>query len=284
MKQVIPVLFLSAFLFSCKPKEKEVYNAGDKKGIDTSMISIEDSVNVLDRLCQHWDNKEDAEDVVHVAGTMEIPIRGYYFFKDGSVVKDPKDHIAFGKWTLDKEKKLLDIVLDNNATEHLFINRIDCDQMLMSWAVQQNQPTVYKADCLIHHDVRNDPFCPANLQWRIKPEAPEDNAAIHKRIKQAIHFFYLWHIDLLKRNPEEVNFFGVPNCFKFYQGGIHLTKEEKLPDSWKNIFYDANDEGKAYVILDKMISKKFNWDKEEKHWLKQNADVLLQMEAKIDSL
>jgi hypothetical protein len=33
-----------------------------------------------------------------------------------------------------------------------------------------------------------------------------------------------------------------------------------------------------------MISKKYNWDKDETNWVRQNGGVLKQMEAKIDSL
>ena len=99
-----------------------------------------------------------------------------------------------------------------------------------------------------------------------------------------MHFYYLYYLDNIKRNVSFVAFYRLPGCFKWYAGGIHLIKEKELDKSWTNIFYNAADASKAYIILDKMISKKYNWDKGERNWVRQNAGVLKQMEEKIDSL
>ena len=122
------------------------------------------------------------------------------------------------------------------------------------------------------------------MQWRMKPIAKEDDAALHRRVKGCLHFYYLYYTDNNERNAPIISFYGLPGCFIWYAGGIHLKNEEKLDRQWKNIFFNGENASKAYTLLDRMISKKYVWAKEENNWVKQNAGVLRQMEEKIDSL
>jgi hypothetical protein len=99
-----------------------------------------------------------------------------------------------------------------------------------------------------------------------------------------VHFYYLFHADQYKRDAKEVFFYGFPGCFNWYAGGIYLKKENKLTKKWKAIFFNEENAHKAYQLLDKMMSQSYVWDKKENSWVKQNADVLKQMEGKVDAL
>ncbi len=264
-------------------KDKKPFAAGDRAGADSSMSDLSHSTVGAELICQRWDNKEDAEDSRDASGTLDIPFRGFYLFKDGSMVKDPRDNTVFGTWSYDDKNKVLKLMLANGIAEEYVVDKLR-DTIAVMKKTGTDHAVEYVADGFVHKDMMNDPFYPANIQWRVKPKAPEDDAALHKRIKACLHFYYLYFSDCYKRNSRSIVFRGLPTCFKWYEGGIHLMKEEKLDRHWKDIFYNAEDASKAYIILDKMISKKYNWDEEEKRWVKQDAGVLKQMEAAIDSL
>jgi hypothetical protein len=46
---------------------------------------------------------------------------------------------------------------------------------------------------------------------------------------------------------------------------------------WLNCFYNKEQALKAHAMLEKIISKKYKWKKEERNWVKQSADVVMQM-------
>ena len=265
-------------------KDKKTFSTGDRAGADKSMIDLSDSKLIPKLVCQRWDNKEDYEDVKNVSDKLVIPFRGYYLFNDGSMVKNPRDNMVQGKWAYDDKIKMLQFSLANGTTEQYIIRAVGYDELVLAKPGKNSPLVKYMADGFVHKDLLNDPFYAPNMQWRVKPKVAEDDAALHKRVKDCLHFYYLYYTDNDKRNAPVISFYGLPGCFIWYAGGIHLKKEEKLDKVWKNIFYNDADASKAYIILDKMITKKYKWDKEESNWVKQNAGVLKQMEEKIDSL
>ena len=289
MKKILSGIILVMALCQCNSstgneKDKKIFSPGDRAGADKSMVDLSDSKLIPKLVCQRWDNKEDYEDVKDVSDKLEIPFRGFYLFNDGSMVKNPRDNMVQGKWAYDDKTKLLQFTLVNGTTEQYIIRAVGYDELVLAKPGKNTPPVKYMADGFVHRDLLNDPFYAPNMQWRVKPKAAEDDAALHKRVKDCLHFYFLYYTDNDKRNAPVISFYGLPGCFIWYAGGIHLKKEEKLDKAWKKIFYNDADASKAYVILDKMITKKYKWDKEENNWVKQNAGVLKQMEEKIDSL
>jgi len=288
MKKICIAILLCIALCNCnnggekeKAKSKKVFQPGDREGVDTSMIDLEDAISGSDLICQRWDNKEDAEDAPNGGGTLEMPFRGFYLFKDGSMVKDPRDKMVFGTWSYDDKENMLKIILANGNTEQYMVDTLHYNKSVMK-KIGDNRPVEYIADGFMQKNLVKDPFYPLNMQWRVKPKAAEDDEALHKRIKDCLQFYYLYYTDNYKRNAQKITFFGLPGCFKWYAGGIHLMKEDKLDKRWTDIFYNAADASKAYIIMDKMISKKYDWDKDEHSWVKQNAGVLKQMYDSVD--
>ena len=291
MKQILSVMIIALVFCQCSTntgngddKAIRKYKPGDRAGADTSMMDISDSKIIPKLLCQHWDNQEDYEDTKDAGTTLEIPFRGFYLFSDGSMVKNPKYNMLFGTWAYDVDKRRLQLKLQNGTTETYYINDIGYKKLSMSAVGAESNIVRYEADGFVHKELINDPFYAPNLQWRVRPQTAEDDAALHKRLKGFLHFYYLYYKDNSKRNAPILSFYGLPGCFTWYAGGIHLKKEGKLDKSWTDLFYNAADASKAYIIADKLISKKYIWDKNEASWVNQNAGVLLQMEAKIDSL
>ena len=257
---------------------------GDRSGADISMMDLEDAISAKEKIAQRWDNKDDAAEAENAGGQLEMPLRGFYLFRDGSMVKNPRENMTFGTWTFDEKERSLQMTLANGSSEKYTVKTFLFNKLVLKNNAENSKPVDYVADGFAHKDLMNDPFYPPNLQWRVKPKASEDDAALRKRIKGCLHFYYLYHIDNSKRNGARLEYFGLPTCFKFYAGGIHIIKEAALAKSWTNIFFNASDASRAYIIVDKMISQKYTWGAKELGWVKQNAGVLKQMEEKIDSL
>ena len=286
MKLILfPVLSLAIIFCRCtgngagKTSDKDVNITG------TTLRHVRPGNRPVELLCQAWQDSTDVADGI-LAGSgssgMEIPFHGFYFFNNGIVVQNPRDYMKIGKWHYDTLTKHIILVFKDAATADYKVKSLDVHRLELQ--AGNGEVAVYKSDGLQRTDVNDEPFYPANNIWRIKPASAETNTEIKNRVVSCLLFYHKFLQDNTDRHAKMISFYGLPSCFKWYAGGIHLIKENELAKSWTDIFYNAADASKAYIILDKMISKKYNWNKEEKHWVKQNADVLKQMEAKIDSL
>lgn len=265
-------------------KQKKQYNAGERKGADPTLVDISESKSLPELLTQRWDNKDDLENVTNESDELEVPFRGFCLFSDGSLVKDPRNTMVLGRWNFDSQSKILQFNLANGLKERYVVRAIRYDELVLNREGEKGNLVKYTADGFVHPSLRDDPFFQPNLQWRLKPAARENEDALRKRLKDCLHFYYLFYIDNDQRNSAQISFYGLPGCFIWYAGGIHLKKEEKLDQSWKNIFYDNRDASRAYSYLDKMISRKYVWEKGDASWISKNAAVLKQMEEKMDSL
>lgn len=200
------------------------------------------------------------------------------------MVKDPRADMVFGAWSYDDKDSLLQIALTNGIKENYEVKRVGYKELLMHKEGEKEHSTKYTADGFVHKDLSNDPFYPPNMLWRVRAKIHEDSVAISLRMKGCLHFFYLCLIDNIKRNATSISFYGLPDCFVWYSGGIGLKEEEKLNRSWRNIFYDSINSNEAHGLLAQLINEEYNWIEDKESWVKESAGVLKQMEAKIDSL
>jgi hypothetical protein len=289
VRALLLVCTAAFILLSCnrqQDKEEEEKSTAEKrkKTIDASMNSISSSKDIGVLLCQHWEHKGDHE-LPYLTEDDEdpAPMRAFYFFNDGTVIKDPRNTMRVGKWVYDDDTKQIEINVSDGIKKRYKIKSISYRKLLLLEEGDQ-KPEEYRADGLLHKNKEDDPFYLSNIQWMIKPAAAEDDAAIRRRVKSCVHFYYLFYADSYKRDADEIFFYGLPGCFKWYAGGIYLKKEKVLGKKWKEIFFNAEDAHKAYLLLDKMMSQQYNWDKTQNSWVKQNAGVLKQMDDKINSL
>ncbi len=248
------------------------------------MNNISRSKDIAALLCQHWEHKGDHElPYLNEDDEDPVPMRAFYFFNDGTLIKDPRNIMQVGKWVYNDDAKQIEINVSGGIKKRYKIRAISYKKLLLS-EDGEVKAEEYRADGLSHKNNNDDPFYLNNIQWMLKPAAAEDDAAIRKRVKSAVHFYYLFYTDAYKRDATEIFFYGLPGCFKWYAGGIYLKKETVLQKKWKEIFFNAEDAHKAYLLLDKMMSQSYQWDKSAGNWVKQNAGVLKQMDDKINSL
>lgn len=275
----LSLALLVLLLTACNnPADKKDAAVIAKDSVTSTLTDLAAVTDIKELLCQDWENKEDAEDAA-LSGSgegLEMPFRGFSFFEDGTVVEGPRDKIKFGKWVLDEPGKIINIEYTKGGKSKYKIAAIGVRQMILINTSDKKQAE-YRAGAKAHKNITDDPFYGANNQWRIKPAKAETDGEIKERTAQCVLFYSKYLADNAARGGNIISFVGLPACFKWYKGGVSIIAKNKLENKWLNCFYNNEQALKGYALLDKIISKKYKWDKEEKNWVKQSADVVKQM-------
>lgn len=301
-QRLVIVIFFAAMYSGCydantkeKPAAKRkpfVYKETIVKGNDTGMIRLGGfkRLNIADILCQRWqlENGKGINSVTLPAWeTRESIVSDVVLFKDSTVVSNPMGTIKPGTWQISTGNKMKILMLQfQDGTKQQYILRdLASNRMKLAMPESASYILEFSASGQLHQNMRNDPFHPANNQWRVKPVQSENNSAIHARIKNCLLFYALYYRDHIKRNAETISFEGLPSLFKWYNGGIGLPDKDDLADSWIECFYNKKEALKGYSILRKLIvDYEFNWPKGTPGWIYRTHAVLEQMYHKVDDL
>ena len=278
MKAILSLTILFAALFcSCNSNTStDKKSTVSEDSLKTSLVNLSVSNTMAELLCQNWEDKADVEDgVLNGGGDLEIPFHGYSFFTDGLMVQDPRDKMKSGKWTLDEKTKNVTIVFDDKTKQQAHIQGVGIKNLLLKTG--EKAATQYIADGKKVKNLSDDPFYPANNKWRLKPSKSENDAAIKQRIIDCVLFYSKFFKNNADHGYSSISFYGIPTCFKWYSGGISITNKDKLNAKWIDCFYNKEQAIQGQQLLEKAITKKYNWNKSEPKWTKKSADVLLQM-------
>lgn len=305
-KTLIPLLFCYWALAGCGAHNK-VRNAPDvnktpgrqEEGgdavslsdLDTSMLSLTagSRISTNDLLCQVW-TLEDADkphwdeffwdSVNNAALHPEIAL-----FRDKSVTVNPRGRIRTGKWELNKDTRELAIHFTDGSSATWFIRVISVKRMYLSRS--QGGPgdeyILLSPRGVAHRRPEEDPYYPSNNLWRIKPRTPETNAQIRRRLKNYLHFFSLYFLDIYDRHvTNNISYIGLPYCFEWYNGGIGMTKESELETIWLDCFYSRQQAMEGYRLLEGILeSHELKWPEHPTSWVQQEGQVLQQMADKL---
>ena len=280
MKTYTLGLSLMALVFTAcnNTADKKTTAVIAKDSVATTLTDLAGVTDIKKLLCQDWENKEDADDAA-LSGSgegLEMPFRGFSFFDDGTLTESPRDKIKFGKWTLSEPDKIISIDYTKGGKAKYKIAAIGAKQMILMNTADKKQDE-YRAGAKAHKTIADDPFYITNNQWRIKPAKPETADEIKLRTEQCVLFYAKYLADNAARGGNIISFTGLPACFKWYRGGVSIIAKDKLENRWLNCYYNKEQAMEGYALLDKIISKKYKWDKEQKNWVKQSADVVQQM-------
>ncbi len=293
-KQKLLLAFVCILLLSCNnSSDKKTDNNNSEKAGTTAekneysnlVTDLSASKDMKAILTQSWEHEDDLESLKGMddASTIEIPFRSFYFFADGSFLKNPRNGMDYGTWTFDEAGKTITLnnTVDKTKDEYK-IAALAADELKLVNKTA-NTSTVLKFIGLGKNftDPANDPYHISNNQWRIKPAKKETDAEIQQRLKDNLHFFVLFYRNAIAKNASNASTWGLPACLKFYGGGIYITKKEELQEAWIKCFYNKEQAMKAYDIMDKVISMKYTWPKGEPNWMKQNLTVLEKMEQNV---
>lgn len=236
------------YLASCANKHKDenvtVDKVEEKPAREITAKGLEDlnnSKNMKDIICQDWENEDDAKDAANldITSKMEIMYRGYSFFNDGSVVKDPRQGLSIGKWNLNDQVKPIHISMsfDNGKTETCQLAYLSPEKMKLVNPDAGGKTTIdFIGEAIRNTNLKDDPFYPSNILWRIKPTSSETDKQIKQRLKDCIHFFVLFYQQKIDAKSKAVTFIGLPTCFTFYSGAVSVQNENTLTKKWINCF------------------------------------------------
>jgi ribosome-associated toxin RatA of RatAB toxin-antitoxin module len=272
------LLFFSfSFSFGCSMPEDQK----DKKIVESKKHERKDPFH---QLCQYWE-VTDADNPTfrdlfdnHTEGIYDFP--GIIFMTDSTFLENPRAAMRYGKFVL--KGKTIDAQFDDGKKAVYTIQNIEGTKMILRRA-EKGHSTILnlKESKVFWPNARLNPFNKMNSAWRIKPSRKETPAELNERLKECVQFYEYFFRGYSESESDEIDFLGLPSCFKWYQGGIYVQGPKNLDKKWINCFYDEEQAFQARQMMEDVVLKKYDWDTKEKNWLKQTADVLKQIHDKM---
>jgi len=295
IKRIFTAIVISAFIFSCNDgtdktgtKKEDRVLEGIKEGHNKDLVYLDTAQNMYNILCQDWVLEDDAEGLegMEENSKFEIPYRSFYLSTQGSFVKNPRNTFDYGNWSFDEAAKTITLNNSIDRSKDVYkIARITSNELtLVNVGVNSSTNLKFISPGKRFKDANDEPYFIENNRWRIKPKAAESDSAIHRRLKDNLHFFILFYKSILAKDDKSVSFWGLPSCFKWYGGAIYLKTEKELKENWISCFYNKEQAMQAYALASKLLSQKYDWPKGESNWIKLNLAVVELMYKKLDEI
>ena len=257
--------------------------------LDTSLISLkkQGAVALETVMSQRW-TFEDADqphwnEVFWDSATDTRQYPELVFFPDHAVTANARCVLQIGNWQLNKDTREIRLHFKNGSTRGYLVRQIALKQMELGWPREDGMAVIkVKADGLVHRRVEEDPFYPANNQWRFRPAVAENSVQIRRRIRDCVHFYSLFFLDNNRRQEREISFSGLPSCFVWYNGGIGMQSRLELDKKWIACFFSEAQAYTAYdMIADELGKHSLHWPEHPTSWVKQTGEVLGQLAGKL---
>jgi hypothetical protein len=276
-KTLYVILFFLYLPFNCTMPEEHK----DAKIVEQKAPIYRDAFH---QLCQYWE-VTDAENPTyrdvndsHTQGIDDYA--GIIFMTDSTFLENPKGQMRYGKFTY--KGKSIEAIFDDGKKDEYIINSIRGNNMVVKRTEKNHTTTLQlKGAQIFWPDASSNPFNKINSLWRIKPVKVESNDELNKRLKGCVQFYEYFFQGYAKSTSTEVDFLGLPTCFKWYQGAIYVQGPKNLDKKWINCFYSEDQAMQARQIMEDVVTKKYDWDTTQRNWLQQTADVLKQIHAKM---
>jgi hypothetical protein len=253
----------------------------DKKIVDTKQPGKKDAFH---RLCQYWE-VSDAENPTLQdindqpdSGIQNIP--GIIFMTDSTFLENPRAVMRYGRFEL--KGPIIDAQFDDGKKAVYHLQEVDTASMLVKRVESDHTTTLHLTGSHVFWpDVQTNPYSKGNNAWRIKPSKAESMEALRERLQGCVQFYEYFFAGHAESDADEIDFRGLPSCFKWYQGGIFVQGPKKLDKKWINCFYSTEQALQARQMMEDALSKKYDWDTTQTNWIKQTALVLKQIHDKM---
>jgi hypothetical protein len=250
-------------------------NRNEKITDDTSEV-----LDTFQLLTQFWQLKDadhpTSKDISFTSDEGVLYQSGIVFMTDSSVLENPTGELTYGKFSL--KGNAISVAFDDGRKAIYIIDRINKEELLLSRTEKKHSSLLtYKATSTSWPDTHKNPFARQNYQWAQKPQKPESDNEIKNRVKESVQFFVYYFAGYLNGKAPQIDFTGLPNCLKWYSGGISIDNEDKLDKKWISCFYSRAQAYKGRQMLEDALVKKHNWDAKETNWIKQTMPVLQQI-------
>ena len=272
-----------------KKKQKPAFVFSERmiRGTDTAMVLLTSGVDVV--LAQHWflDDVSAVSDdkLVWQDGSGSRLFPSLNLFKDSTAIENPRSDLQLATWHRELNNKINSIIMKygKNETRSYRIRELSLRNLTISWNDGSDSFWIrYRSDGMAHQNILNDPFHPSNNLWRVKPVHIESETEIKKRVKDCVRFYALYYRDNIKRHKKVIEFLGLPEIFRWYNGGIGLPEKKDISDSWVTCFYNKTQAEQGLTILNNLlVDNDFDWPTGTPGWHYRTLSVLEQMHEKL---
>jgi hypothetical protein len=266
---------------SKKQSTEDSYNTDTMfQALPNMLEDLSASTNMEQLMAQNWVLNDDKEalDMATDGGAFEMPVRSFSMAADFTIVKNIRNSMDNGTWKFDADKKILTLKYTDGSSDIYKLRALAANEMkLTNVGIKSETVLTFVSDAKRYKNAADDLFYIANNKWRIKPRAPETDAAIKQRLKDNLRFFILFYRDVIARKAAKASFYGLPSCLEWYAGRISIQNRKEISQKWKDCFYNDAQAMKAYDMMDNVITKKITWPKGTTNWLKKNLFALEQI-------
>lgn len=278
MRIFFPAIVFTSILFcSCATSTDE----NKKKVADTTVHIPQDTFHLL---CQYW-QLDDADhptsrDVSFTNGDGILFQSGMVFMTDSTVLENPAGEMDYGKFKVKGDT--VEVNYNQGRKAVYLIGKLNRDELNMSRIEDgHTSELTFKGTHTYWPDTNKNPFSKLNYQWSNKPEKPESDDAIKKRLKENVQFYAYYFTGFVNGGADKIQFEALPCCFNWYVGGITIQSESKLDKKWASCFYSEEQALKGRQILEDVLVQKYDWDTTQTNWLKQTVLVLQQIHDRL---
>ncbi|MFT3824954.1 MAG: hypothetical protein QM731_13610 [Chitinophagaceae bacterium] len=187
----------------------------------------------------------------------------------------------YGTWNYENKHIILK---DGKGHERkLTVFSVSDKELKMDIEPANNDVNSYSFEGIInpYANTADDPYAPANNQWRIKARAKEDEEAIKKRLLNHFRYWEKYFAWGLKTDRQTLDVRSLAGPLKIYGNGFELLPLDKWSEEWTRYFYDADDAAKAYDQLRWFFTnERIAWPKTD-HKFKQFISAYQQLQQKL---
>lgn len=271
------LFFISLLLVDCTMPQQHK----DEKIVEAIMPARKDPFH---EFCQYWEVTDAGNPTFRdvydqqTDGIYNYP--GIIFMTDSTFLENPRSAMRYGKFVL--KGKVINAQFDDGKKAVYTIRDMQGINMVLR-RVEKDHTTILnlKGAQTFWPDAALNPFNKINSKWRIKPTKVESSEVLRERLKECVQFYEYFFNGHAESHSSEINFLGLPSCFKWYQGGIYVQGPKNLDKKWINCFYSEAQALEARQMMEAALSKKYDWDTTQKDWIKQTVPVLKQIHDKM---
>lgn len=249
----------------------------DEKLVAGAMPQRKDAFH---QLCQYWEVSDaDAPTYRDIFENSEEGIYNYpgiVFLTDSTFLENPRAEMRYGKFSLNGRQ--IAATFDDGQKSLYLIQERSRETMILKRVEKDHTTVLYlKASEVFWTDATTNPYNKVNSEWRMPPKKTESHEQLKHRLKGCLQFYQYFFEGNAKSESDEIDFLGLPSCFRWYHGGIFVQGPAKLDRKWMKCFYSDEQALAARKMMEDAMKKHYDWDTTEKNWVKQIVPVLKQV-------
>lgn len=207
-------------------------------------------------------------------------------FRDSTVSILNAETQQIGNWHMDDGYLVLTLNADGSRSkkyETKFSTTKSGLEILKLTDESDGTVSVFSREATPLKDIKQEPFHPSQLQWRIKASASESFPQLQKRLEN-----YIKHVSLIlyvakQQKPELVSFELSQGPIRIYSSGIGVLPFEMVKPIWKNAYYNEQEAAVAHKIFEDYLRNNKYKGVGTGKWVEDDYDILLAIDKGLQS-